>query len=218
MTPAAKRLTFWAIPVLALALVLAWLFRPVAVPVDTAAVERGPLTVSVIDEGQTRVHDVYVVSAPVPGRMRRIDNEVGDAVIADETVVARIEPSDPSFLDVRSAAEARAALAAAAAARTLAEAEVSRAQAERDFARADHERLRALAPSRSISASDLDASQRRARTADAALAAAQAARRVRESEYQVARARLMPPSSRRGAVPDCDCVSVRSPVSGQVLR
>ncbi|MFO0333843.1 MAG: hypothetical protein ACK53C_02220, partial [Pseudomonadota bacterium] len=108
MTPAAKRLTFWAIPVLALALVLAWLFRPVAVPVDTAAVERGPLTVSVIDEGQTRVHDVYVVSAPVPGRMRRIDLEVGDAVIADETVVARIEPSDPSFLDVRSAAEARA--------------------------------------------------------------------------------------------------------------
>jgi HlyD family secretion protein len=203
---------------LALALVLAWLFRPGAVPVDLVAVDRGPLTVSVSDEGETRVRDMYVVSAPIPGRMRRIELEVGDPVVADETLVARIEPSDPSFLDVRSAAEARANVDAAAAARTHAEAQVRRVQAELDFARAEYERIRALARSHTVSENELDSAQRRARTAEAALAEAQAERKVRDSEYQVARARLLAPSTARERVADCDCVSVYSPVSGQVLR
>ena len=218
MTPALKRLTFWGPLVLALVLVLAWLFRPAAVPVDLVTVERGPLTVSVSDEGETRVQDMYVVSAPLPGRMRRIDLEVGDPVVADQTVVARIEPSDPAFLDVRSAAEARAGVDAAAAARTHAGAQVRRAQAELDFARAEYERIRALARSHTVSESELDSALRRARTAEAALAEAQAERKVRESEYQVARARLLTPSAGRARVPDCDCVSVYSPVDGRVLR
>ena len=128
MTPAAKRLLFWGPLALVLAVALAWLFRPPAVPVDLVAIDRGPLTVSVSDEGETRVRDVYAVSAPVPGRMRRVELEVGDTVVADQTVVARIEPNDPSFLDVRSAAEARANADAAAAGRTHAEAQVRRAQ------------------------------------------------------------------------------------------
>ena len=218
MTPALKRLVFWGPPALALALVLAWLFRPAAVPVDLVTVDRGPLTVSVSDEGETRVRDMYVVSAPVPGRMRRIELEVGDPVVADQTLVARIEPSDPSFLDVRSAAEARAGVDAAAAARTHAGAQVRRAQAELDFARAEYERIRALARSHTVSENELDSAQRRARTAEAALAEAQAARQVRESEYQVARARLLAPSAARERVADCDCVSVYSPVNGRVLR
>jgi HlyD family secretion protein len=218
MTPATKRALFWAPPAVLLVLALAWLFRPDAVPVDLAAVERGPLTVAVSDEGETRVRDVYVVSAPVPGRMQRIEVEAGDAVVADSTVVARIEPSDPAFLDVRSAAEARAGVDAAAAARTHAEAQVSRAEAELEFARAELERMRALARSHTVSANELDSAERRAKTAVAALAEAQAQRRVRESEYQVARARLLSPATSRQGKGACDCVEVRSPVSGTVLR
>ena len=93
--------------------------------------------VSVSDEGETRVRDMYVVSAPVPGRMRRIDLEAGDTVVADKTVIARIEPSDPASLDVRSAAEARASVDAAAASRTHAAAQVRRAQAELEFAQSE---------------------------------------------------------------------------------
>jgi HlyD family secretion protein len=218
MTPATKRALFWVPPAALLVLALAWLFRPDAVPVDLGAAERGPLTVAVSDEGETRVRDVYVVSAPLPGRMQRIEVEAGDAVVADSTVVARIEPGDPAFLDVRSAAEARAGVDAAAAARTHAEAQVSRAEAELDFARAELERMRALARSHTVSANDLDSAERRAKTAVAALAEAQAQRRVRESEYQVARARLLSPATSRKHGGACDCVEVRSPVSGTVLR
>jgi HlyD family secretion protein len=133
-------------------------------------------------------------------------------------VVARIEPSDPSFLDVRSAAEARASLDAAAAGRTHAAAQVDRAQAELDFARAELERMRALSRSHTVSANDLDAAERRAKTTEAALAEARAERQVRESEYQVARARLMAPGSTRSGAADCACITVVSPVDGRVLR
>jgi HlyD family secretion protein len=218
MTPGLKRALFWAPLALALVAALAWLFRPAAVTVDLVTVDRGPLTVSVSDEGETRVKDMYVVSAPVPGLMRRIELDVGDAVVADQTVVARIQPSDPSFLDIRSEAEARAGVEAAAAARTLAAAQVRRAQAELDFARAELGRVRALARSHTVSESDLDAAERRARTTEAALAEAQAERRVRESEYQVARARLLTPATTRERPADCECVTVYSPVSGNVLR
>jgi HlyD family secretion protein len=187
--------------------------------VDFASAAPGPLEVSVSDEGETRVKDVFVVSAPVPGLMRRIALKAGDAVAAGSTVIARIEPSDPSFLDVRSEAEARAAAQAAEAAQKLAVASVRRAEAELDFARAELTRYRGLAERNTVSANDLDAAERRAKTASAALEEARAALRVRESELRQARARLMAPSiaqRRRGG--GCDCVEVFSPVSGSVLR
>ncbi len=217
MTAATKRLLFWVPLAIALAVALLWVFRPAAVAVDLGEVERGPLTVSISDEGETRVRDMYVVSAPVPGHLRRIELEAGDPVVADKTVIAQIEPSDPAFLDVRSAAEARATVDAAAAARSHAEAQVRRAEADLEFAESELARMRALARSHTVSENDLDSAVRRAKTADAAVAEARAELKVRQSEYQVARARLMTPASRRG-VTDCDCVSVYSPVSGEVLR
>ncbi len=215
----ARRLLFW-LPLGLLGLAaIAWLFRPQPVAVDFATIGRGQLRVTVSDDGETRVRDVFVVSAPVPGRMQRIELEAGDAVQAGETVIARIEPSDPSFLDVRSEAEARAALQAAEAAQRLAAAAVERAEAEVDFAEAEFRRYQGLAERDTVSANDLDAAERRARTARAARAEAGAALRVREGELAQARARLMAPGTERPTDPaGCECVNVYSPVSGRVLR
>jgi HlyD family secretion protein len=181
-------------------------------------VTRGALRVTVSDEGETRVKDVFVVSAPVAGLMRRIELEAGDEVVADRTVVARIEPSDPTILDRRSLAEANASLRAAEAARSHAVAEVRRVEAELDFARAELARYEGLVARAAISQNDLDSARRRARTAEAALQESRAGLRVRESEVEQARARLVAPGSSRQAEDSCDCVLVRSPVSGRVLR
>ena len=159
-----RRLVFWIPPFVALIGVLAWLFRPQPVLVDLASAAPGPLQVSVSDDGETRVRDVFVVSAPVPGLMRRIELEAGDKVVADETVIARIEPSDPAFLDRRSEAEARAAVRASEAAGAHAAAELRRAEAERDFAQAELRRYEGLAEKHTVSLNDLDAARRRART------------------------------------------------------
>jgi HlyD family secretion protein len=186
-----RRLLFWLPMLVAGGLALLWLFRPQPIPVDLATIATGPIQVTVSDEGETRVKDVFVVSAPLAGLMRRIELKAGDAVTAQKTVVARIAPSDPNFLDVRSEREARAA--------------VRRAEAERDFAQAELKRYRQLAGQGVVSANDRDAAERRAQTAAAAL--------------EEARARLTEPGvARRRAGPDCDCVDVYSPVSGSVLR
>ncbi len=218
-TATQRRLALW-LPIAAVtAVVILWLAWPRAVAVDFARVVTGPIEVSVSDEGETRLKDVYQVSAPVPGFMRRIALKAGDAVIAGQTVIARIEPSDPAFLDQRSATEARASVRAAEAAQAIAAATVERAAAELDFAAAELRRYQALAAAHTVSASDLDAAARRARTAGAALDEARAGLRVRDAEFAQARARLLAPDlAQRRRDADCDCVNVFSPVSGSVLR
>src|SRR5690348_18446099 len=47
--------------------------------------------VAVNEEGQTRVHDRFVLSSPVAGRLMRVSLEDGDTVQRNE-LVARIEP------------------------------------------------------------------------------------------------------------------------------
>ena len=72
-------------------------FLPQPVSVDSIAVRRAPLIETVAAEGKTRIRDIFVLSAPVAGRLLRIESEVGDEVSAGETEIARIEPSDPSY-------------------------------------------------------------------------------------------------------------------------
>lgn len=193
-------------------------FQPEPAAVDVVTVERGAMQVTIDAEGQTRVRDVYVVSAPVSGRKLRIPTEVGDLVVAGKTLLAAIEPSDPAFLDVRSHAEAEAAVKAAQAAKSLASAELDRIKAELVFARADLVRADALVKRGTISKRDLERNQLTVKTTEAAVSTAEAGLRVRDFELQSARARLIDPSGKmtsRGA--DC-CVQVRAPVDGQVLH
>src|SRR5512134_1325715 len=120
-----RRLIRIALVVVVLAAILIWAFRPAPVNADFAVVERGSLQVTVEEEGRTRVRDRYVVSAPLPGRMERIELEPGDGVVADRTVVARFQPTDPTLLDARTRAELQARLRAS-------ESAIGSARAERD--------------------------------------------------------------------------------------
>ena len=218
-TATTRRFMFWVPVILIAGITIAMLFRPVAVPVDLARVEHGSIIVTISDEGQTRVKDVFIVSAPVPGLMRRIELEPGDQVKAGETIVARIEPSDPSFLDIRTQAEAKAAIRAAEAAEKYAAAQVRRAEAELDFAVAEFTRYQGLSERNSVSANDLDAARSRARTAKAALEEARANLNVRRSELEQARARMMMPNNTRDPRgEDCECINAYSPVSGAILQ
>ncbi|MDY6946217.1 MAG: HlyD family efflux transporter periplasmic adaptor subunit [Pseudomonadota bacterium] len=213
-----RRIIVWAPPAIILAAVLVWLFLPKPVAVDVAEVRQGPLQVTISDEGEARVRDVFVVSAPVAGLMRRVQLEAGDHVTANQTVIAQLEPAVPMFLDERAVAEARAGVDAAGAATKFAQAQLHRAEAERDFATAELQRLRALASRQSISRNDLDAAERRAKTTVAAVAEANASLRMRESEHAQARARLLNPAQASRAAKQCDCIQVYSPISGAVLR
>ena len=92
-----RRVLFVAAIVLALLAVALW---PQAIEVDAETVARGPLVVTIDEEGETRVHHRFVVSAPVSGRVLRIELEPGDLVERDKTVVARLQADAPPLLDV----------------------------------------------------------------------------------------------------------------------
>ena len=69
--------------------------------VDVATATIGPMDVRVEEDGKTRIRERYVVSTPLTGRLLRITFDVGDLVFADQTVLARMEPTDPALLDPR---------------------------------------------------------------------------------------------------------------------
>jgi HlyD family secretion protein len=219
MTATQKRLLVW-LPLLVLVVaVLAWLLRPQPVPVDLATVASGPLRVTVDEEGRTRVRDVYTVAAPIHGRLRRIQAEVGDPVTAGLTILARIEPADPVLLDFRTRREAESAASAAEAALTLVDAEIERVQAELDLARAELARARALLRTNTVSQAVVDRRASEARSLEAALNEALARRQMRMFELETARARLIQPGDERRltVAEDGCCVPVTAPVTGVVL-
>jgi HlyD family secretion protein len=218
MNAARRRFVFWAVLGAALTAGLIYAFRPQAVPVDLATVTAGRLVVTVDEEGETRVHDVFELSAPVTGRVRRIDAEVGDPVVANQTVVAEIEPIDPTLLDVRTEAQAQAALRAAEANKALAEAELAEAQAEFEFAEGELKRARRLREEKTISERELDDATRRYKTTRANVATARSGLEVRRFELERARAQLMSPVHSQSTHLDCKCVPLLAPVSGSILR
>lgn len=197
---------------------IAWFAWPEPMLVDLASVERGAMDVTVDDEAKTRVRHIYTVSAPISGKVLRSPRHVGDLVTVDETIVAVMQPTAPSFLDVRSREELQAVLTAAEAAVRLAEAEIRRIEAALVFARGEFGRAQALARSETISPKALDKAKFDVDTNEAALASAKAQLEVRRSERASAEARLIDPASVRPSLGPSCCVQLRAPVTGRVLK
>lgn len=198
---------------------LGWFAWPRPIPIDLATVSKGPMEVTVDDEGKTRVRDIYTVSAPLAGVVLRVPGRVGDRVIAGDTVIAVMQPIIPGFHDVRSHEELQAALTAADAAITLAEHEVHRIEIVLDTSRSDLQRAEALARTNTIAIKTLEKAKADVETNEAALASAKAQLEVRRSERASAAARLTEPSagSTGPADPAC-CVQIRAPVTGRILK
>lgn len=213
-----KRILLWSLLGLILAAGLIWAFIPKPIPVDMMTLQTGEMTVTVDEEGETRVRDVFVLSAPISGRALRIDAEVGDEVSAQQTQIAEIEPIDPTLLDLRSQAQARADIRAAEANLLLAEASVKEAKVGLNFAESEYKRTRKLRADAVVSERELEAAESAYKTRQAALETAVAGRRTRQAELERARAQLISPTETQAKSNDCRCVSIRAPVDGRILR
>jgi HlyD family secretion protein len=213
-----SRLLLWSAIAALLIFALLYLFWPRAVIVDMAQLGKSNLQITISEEAKTRIHDTYILSAPVTGHLRRIKVEVGDAVAISKTVVAQIEPIDPSFLDPRSEAQAKADIQTAKSGKDLAQAEVNQAQAELDFALSEFNRMRELRVNNSVSARELDNAERLYKTSRAALATAQASLQMRIYEVQRSEALLLSPSSTQNQHGTCECMNITAPIDGRVLQ
>ena len=187
---------------------------PRAIAVEVAPVTRGSMAVTVDEEGETRVRDRFVVSAPVSGRVERIELEPGDPVERGKTVVVRLRAEAPPLLDSRTRAEAEAAVESAKSALGRAQAEELRARAAQELAAQDLARERHLDASGLTTRHLLDTRNAASQDAGEAVRAAEFNVATATSEYERARARLMPATLAAGP----RVLNVVAPVDGVVLK
>ncbi|MGZ3274312.1 MAG: efflux RND transporter periplasmic adaptor subunit [Caulobacteraceae bacterium] len=215
MTMTRKTTVRWLI-LLALAVAgagaIAFLLAPRPLNVETGAVGRGPVAETVSDQGWARARQSYTVAAPATGRVERLPVEVGDKVVANRTVVARLTPASAAFLDPRARAQAEAAAAEARSALAAAEANRMRLDAEAVRARGEAERMAPLVPS-GVSRQAYDNALAAQQAAAQAVAAADAEIRSRRASLRQAEAALMGPEAEGPGM-----IAVTSPASGVVTR
>jgi HlyD family secretion protein len=189
---------FWIVAAVVVVLAIAASMLPDSLEADIVPADRGDVRVEVVDEGRTRMHDIYVISAPVTGRVLRVEVEPGDQVAAG-AIVARMSRAAAGFLDTRSDLQARAAVSAA-------EAQLRSAEADLALAEREHRRNTELVAANLISKAAADQSEARRD-------ASRAARDAAKAEVVRARSALTDPSRMQSGL-----VNVTSPSAGRVLR
>jgi HlyD family secretion protein len=178
-----------------------------------APVTRGRFVATVEDDGRTRVRDRYVISAPVAGRLLRLQARAGDQVSADQ-VVATILPSLPALLDPRTRSEAEERLGAAEALVSETASQVERLKGVRGEAETEAARARTLRQTGVMAVQQSERVELAALVAERELGAAEMRHHAAEHALDQARAVL-----RRFDSPDpAEKLDVKSPVSGRVLR
>jgi HlyD family secretion protein len=184
---------------------------PSPLKVEVGQVERGPMRVTIDEEGETRARDRFVISAPIGGRVERIKLDDGDSVRKGD-VVAVINPTP---LGPRESGELLAKLRAAEALSREANDSVARARAVHSQALRELERSEQLAANGVISVQALEHARNAERTSRNELDASRSRAEAAASDVAAARAALIAldtesewPRSLR----------LLSPVNGKVLR
>jgi HlyD family secretion protein len=189
--------------------------RPNPVAVDLAPVSRGPLRVTLDEEGETRVRERFVVSAPFAARVLRVELEPGEPVRAGETVLVTLRPGTPSLLNARDRTSLEARVRSAQAAVGRARSQRDRARAELRFAESDLRRQKSLGKQGIVSTETVELSELGVETRRETLAATEYEVQTAQAELEAARAALLEAGD-SGA--SSGIYELRSPVNGVVLR
>lgn len=211
--PWLRRLVWIALGLMALALVVIAV-QPKPVEVELARATRGVFSVTVDEDGVTRVTDRFIISAPLAGQLERIELDPG-AEVKQGDVLARLTPAKAPLLDERTRREAEARVLAASAGLRQAEAQKERAQAALELSTREATTGRALASRGVVNQQELDRLVLDERSRTAELASAEFATKVARHELSMAQAAL----GRIGGKGDSlEQLVVTSPVSGRVLK
>ncbi len=215
-----KNIIKWVVVAIIL-MVFAYAFMPEPMAVDMATINRGQLIISIDAEGKTRIHDIYTVSTPIDGRVTRIESEVGSRVIAGETILANMRPSNPQFLDKRSEIQAKADVDGAKAALALSVARKNQAQVALQFGEVEFRRTQEMYDKRLIPIAQLEQAELQVNNLKAELETAQSTVQVQLANLHVAETRLLQPDTGMlsGSAEDNNCqICVKAPVDGLVLE
>ncbi len=188
-------------------------FWPQPVKVEAVAVKRAPMTVTIEEEGRTRVIDRYVISAPVDGVACRVQLNVGDPVSQGEMLLS-VSPLKSPVLDPRSLAQARARVAAAESSLLAAREQVSAAKAAAQLAVTEEARLKPLLEKNLVARDAYDKAVTAVLTSSAAKRSADF--NVEVAKYELEAAKTMLHYADPGV--KVERIPVYSPINGRVLK
>lgn len=198
---------------------LAWLgMRPKPVEVDAARVSRGPFEMTVEEDGETRIRDPYLISAPLAGRLERVELEPGD-LISEGQVIASIDPGEPGLLDARTEAESEARVRVFEAAHRRTLTQLEKARAEEVKAKRYYERDKVRHEKGEIALPMLEDAEHLLRVTQNDVASAESAVEIAQFELDQAEAALLHSKNLRAEGRDATHqFEIRSPIDGVVLR
>lgn len=212
-----RKIAFWTAGIAAIGAGIYFSFQTQPVPVDLATVSSGPMEVTIDADGVSRIRNVFEVFAPVTGKLHRSPVAVGDAVVAGQTLVAVIEPTQPAFLDARSRLQAEAAVKEAEAALRNSEANIGRAEADYEYARDQFDRANTLFEGGTVTLNKLNETKLLLEQSRTALVLALSERSLRQSTLDRTKAMLVGPAANGSQTPDSCCIKIFAPVDGTIL-
>lgn len=211
------RTIIWTFVLLAMILAGTFALIPKPVDVEFATVTEGPLRVSVQEDGKTRIREKYIVSAPVAGRLSRIELNAGDEVVSENTLLAVIQPSDPVMLDARSAAQADARVQGAQASVRRSESNAEQAKITHDLNKNKYDRAKRLLPDKAISRDDYDTAKAQYLASLQAIKSSKFDAEIARFELEMARAAASQFSGDESKVA-AHPFEIFAPVAGKILN
>lgn len=212
--PVRKHPVITSITVL-IVILLIWGFWPQPVFVEAVEAKRAPLTITIEEEGRTRVVDRYIISAPIDGVACRQQLDVGDEVTQGQVLLG-ITPLESQVLDPRSRAQTKAQVAAAESALHAAEQQAEAAEAAAKLAVIEHDRLKPLVEKGVISTDAYDKAATQVETTAATQRSSDFQIEVAKYELQAATTVLEYTAANRGE--PAERLPVVSPIDGRVLK
>jgi HlyD family secretion protein len=199
-----------------LVLLLINALRPQPLAVEIGTVKHAPLTVTVLEEGKTRIRHRYTISPPVAGYLNRVPLRQGDRIEAGKTVLASIQPQPAAFLDPRARAEAEARVKAAEATKMQRETQIERATAALDLANKELVRARELKKSGAIAVKEWDTTENQVNILTRELHTAEFGRQV--ADFELAQAQAALTQVQTPATENADPLKIVAPITGYVLN
>lgn len=206
----------WTLVAVGIVVAAALALMPKTIDVETVLVEQGRLRVSVQEDGKTRIREKYIISAPVAGRLSRIELKPGDEVSYDGSLLAVIVPADPAMLDARAQAQARARVDQARAAVKRSQANASQIQTSCELSQTRYDRAKELLNSQSIAQSDFDLARAEFLSSSQAVRMTTFDLEIAQFELKMAEAALMQFSELQEE--QVEPFEIMSPIAGKVLR
>lgn len=196
--------------------ILLYAFWPRAIAVDIAQVKTEPMRLTISEEGKTQVHQAYVVSAPITGKLLRVDVEAGDKVIKNESILFKMQPISQPLLDNKTTQQAQAMLNSAQAALKMAQTELQKARSDYDLTQKEAHRVAVLYQTQLASQAEYDRLKTLLSIQAANIQTALAAITMRQADVANAKTGLIGFNSTSDT--SKNHITVTSPLTGTILQ